>query len=59
MRELVRTKRFYEINANGDRIPLIVTTAQITSQEDQNYERFVRIEAQEAYVNENYTPDSI
>lgn len=57
MREVARAKMMYEINANGTRIPLMNLTREFVFKRDQDYERFVRIEAQEVYSNESFTPE--
>lgn len=58
MRDLVRTTRLYDVTS-GARIPLVVETSKFDIDEDQNYERFIRLDVREAYVNENYTPDEV
>lgn len=58
MRDLVRTTRFYDVTS-GTRVPMLITTGSIKVKEDQDYERYVRIDAIEAYNHESYTPDNI
>lgn len=43
---------------NGKRYPVVVTGGDHTTA-DQNYERYIRIEARDAYDNESYTPEDI
>jgi hypothetical protein len=43
---------------NGKRYPVVVTGGDHTTA-DQNYERYIRVEARDAYDNESYTPQDI
>lgn len=56
MRELARCRMFYDITS-GARIPLMNVTTDFSFHKDQDYEYFIRIEAEDVYINESYTPD--
>lgn len=57
MRELARSRMIYEITTTGTRIPLKNVTRDFTFMRDQDYERYIRIEAEEVYSNESFTPE--
>lgn len=57
MREMARSKTLYEIKADGTRIPLMNVTRSFAFKREQNYERFIRIDAQDVYENESFTPE--
>lgn len=56
MREMARCPMFYDITS-GTRIPLKNVTSEFTFMRDQDYEYFIRLEAEDVYTNESYTPD--
>lgn len=56
MREIARCKTFYDITS-GTRIPFKNVTSDFTFLRDQTYEYFIRLEAEDVYMNESYTPD--
>ncbi len=59
MRELVGTRRFFNVTNASYRIPMVILSDSFLSAEDRNYERFARITAREAYIDVNYTPDEV
>lgn len=56
LREFARCRMFYDITS-GTRIPLKNVTSDFTFLRDQDYEYFIRVEAEDVYMNESYTPD--
>jgi hypothetical protein len=58
LREIARCGRFYDITT-GSRIPLNNVTKEFKYNIDQSYEYFVRIQAEDVYTNDSYTPESL
>lgn len=57
MIDFMSTPLLYDVS-NGKRYPVVITGGDHT-RADQNYERYIRIDARQAYDNESFTPKDI
>lgn len=57
LEDFISSPIVYDVT-DGDRYPIVITSGEHIS-EDQNYERFIRVEARDAYDNESFTPKVI
>jgi guanyl-specific ribonuclease Sa len=55
LKDLLISKRVYQID-NGNVHPIVVSAATYSLDEDQNYDRFIRFTAKDAFIEESYTP---
>lgn len=58
MIDFVKSAIIYDVTT-GERLRRIVTTTNVPGEADQEYSRFVRFEAMDNYIDENFTPDDI
>lgn len=57
MKDFMGSRIVYDVT-DGNRYPIVITGGDHDS-EDQNYERFIRVTARDAYDNESFTPADI
>ncbi len=57
LQDFIGSQVIYDVTG-GKRYPVVVVAGDFTN-EDQNYERFIRIEARDAYNNQSFTPSTV